>query len=143
MLGVSNRGLVVGALVVLSGVVAGCGSGYGSAPATTATHTTSRFTTASVPGVGTVLVDGGRTIYVLTKPGEKNVPCTAASGCTSAWPPVTGAYKGWRVYEYTGDTGSGQANGEGLKSYGGTWYALDASGRPVETSSSGGGYGYP
>ena len=54
-----------------------------------------------------------------------------------AWPePVSPAFKGWRLYEYTGDTGSGQANGQGLKSYGGTWYALDASGRPVKRSSS-------
>ena len=58
-------------------------------------------------------------------------------------PLLSTTYKGWRVYEYTGDTGSGQANGQGLKSFGGTWYVLNASGQPVKTSSSGGGYGYP
>jgi predicted lipoprotein with Yx(FWY)xxD motif len=99
---------------------------------------------ASVSGVGKVLVDGkGRTVYILTKAGTKNVPCTDASGCTAVWLPVPAPYKGWRLYEYTGDSGSGQANGEGLQSYGGTWYVLNASGVPVKQSSSVGGYGYP
>ena len=147
MLGISNTGLVVGAMVVLTGAVAGCGGSYGSGPATTGAHKTvkvsTRFTTASVSGVGTVLVDGkGKTVYVLTKNGTTNVPCTGASGCTALWPPVSAAFKGWRLHEYTGDTGSGQANGEGLKSYGGTWYALSRSGQPVKTSGSSGGYGY-
>jgi predicted lipoprotein with Yx(FWY)xxD motif len=149
MLGISKRGLVVGAMVALTGLVAGCGGGaYGSGPATTGARTTVQapagFKTANVSGVGTVLVDGkGRTVYVLTKAGEKNVPCTDASGCTAAWPPVSAAFKGWRLYEYTGDTGSGQANGQGLKSYGGTWYVLSPSGNLVTTSGSGGGYRYP
>jgi hypothetical protein len=138
MLGIWKWGLVVGALVVVSG----CGGGYASSPHTTA-QVPKQLATASVPGVGKVLVDNGRTVYILTKPGEKNVPCTAASGCTSAWPPVSQTFDGWRVYEYTGDSGSGQANGEGLKSFGGTWYALRPSGRPVKQSSSGGGYRYP
>ena len=135
-------------VALLAVALAGCGGGYGSGPATTAVHTTvqtpAHFTTANVSGVGTVLVDGkGRTVYVLTKNGKTNVPCTGASGCTAVWPPVSGAFKGWRPYEYTGDTGSGQANGQGLKSFGGTWYVLGPSGQPVKTSSSSGGYGYP
>jgi predicted lipoprotein with Yx(FWY)xxD motif len=149
MLGIPNRGLVVGTIALGVGLVAGCGGGaYGSGPATTGTHTTTQasagFKTASVSGVGTVLVDGkGRTVYVLTKSGQKNVPCTDASGCTGVWPPVSAAFKGWRLYEYTGDSGSGQANGQGIKSFGGTWYVLSPSGDPVKTSSSGGyGGGY-
>ncbi len=147
MLGIPNRGLVVGAIVALTGLVAGCGGGYGSSPATTGNvagaHKTAHFSTANVSGVGNVLVDGkGKTVYVLTKDGTTNVPCTAASGCTSVWPPA-GTYKSWRVYEYTGDSGPGQANGQGLTSFGGTWYALSPSGQPVKSSSSsGGGYGY-
>jgi hypothetical protein len=54
------------------------------------------------------------------------------------------------MYEYTGDSGSGQANGEGIKSFGGTWYVLNPSGQPVKSKSggssnsggSGGGGGY-
>jgi predicted lipoprotein with Yx(FWY)xxD motif len=123
--------------------------------------------------VGNVVVDGhGFTVYVLTSAAKKNVPCTDASGCTGVWPdpPLpkgmsaatadTGldasllgttklsdgetypTYNGYLMYEYSGDN-PGQANGQGLKSYGGTWYVLSASGNPVTTSGSSGGYGYP
>ncbi len=44
---------------------------------------------ASVPGVGTVLVDGnGRTLYVLASEKGGKVTCTAAGGCTTIWPAV-------------------------------------------------------
>jgi hypothetical protein len=52
-------------------------------------------------------------------------------------------YNGWLIYEYAGDSGSGQAKGQGITSFGGTWYALNASGNPVTSTSggsSGGGY---
>ena len=119
-----------------------------------------------------MLVDGkGRTVYILTKAGTKNVPCTDASGCTDVWPDLSlpdgtsvatagmGAkasllgtqnangetyptYNGYLLYEYGGDGDAGQANGEGIKSFGGTWYALSPSGDPVKKSSGSGGYGY-
>jgi predicted lipoprotein with Yx(FWY)xxD motif len=131
------------------------------------------FSTANVSGVGTVLVDGrGRTVYVLTADGHTNAPCTDASGCTKVWPDLplpdgtaaakagTGidasllstkklegetypTYHGWLMYEYSGDSGPGQSNGQGIKSYGGTWYALKASGSPVTSGGGGGGGGYP
>jgi predicted lipoprotein with Yx(FWY)xxD motif len=170
--------LVVAAATV---ALAGCGGGTSSAPPATATSSSggsknpgTSFRVASVSGVGKVLVDArGRTVYILTKTGTKNVPCTDASGCTGSWPDLplpdgtsaatagTGAnasllgtmklsdgetyptYNGYLMYEYTGDSGRGQANGQGLTSYGGTWYVLNASGAPVKQSSSGGGYGYP
>lgn len=120
----------------------------------------------------------GRTVYVLTSGANKNVPCTGASGCTKIWPslplpggvsgPTAGTglkaallgttkssdgktyptYNGWLMYEYAADSGPGQASGEGIKSFGGTWYALNPQGSPITASSSppsssgGGGYGY-
>src|SRR5437016_4318087 len=43
--------------------------------------------TASVPGVGTVLVNGaGRTIYVLTSEAGGKLTCTDDNGCTKVWP---------------------------------------------------------
>ncbi len=177
MLGIPHRGLVVGASVVLTGLVAGCGGSNGSGPATTGggvdgSHKTvqasARFSTANVSGLGTVLVDGkGRTVYILTKNGRTNVPCSDASGCTAVWPdlPLKGGamaakagtgltssllstkklsdgetyptYNGWLMYEYTGDSGPGQANGEGITSFGGTWYALSPAGKPVKSGSNG------
>ena len=159
MLGIPNKGLVVGAtgaVIVVAGLAAGCGS---SAPtnsvkgaARTVRQPSAEFSSVTLSGVGKVLVDGrGRTVYVLTNSGVKNVPCTDASGCTAAWPDLplksgmsaakagTGVnasllgtmklsdgetyptYNGWLMYEYASDTGPGQANGQGIKSFGGTW----------------------
>ncbi len=120
----------------------------------------------------------GRTVYILTTGDHTNVPCTDSSGCTKVWPDLplpsgmhaakagTGlqgsllgtkklsdgktypTYNGWLMYEYTGDSGAGQANGEGIKSFGGIWYALNPAGQPVKSksggsgSSSGGSSGY-
>lgn len=127
------------------------------------------FSTASVSGLGTVLVDAsGKTVYLLETADHKNANCDDASGCTKIWPDLpfpsgtTSAtagsgvqqsklsskkladgetyptYNGWLMYEYTGDTGPAQGHGEGIQSFGGTWYALSPSGDPV-TSSGGGG----
>lgn len=179
MLGFPKRGLVVGGVVALTGVLAGCGGGSHASStgsvkgaAKSGGQPSTMFETAKVSGVGTVLIDGhGRTVYILTSSSRKNVPCTDASGCTKVWPDLPlpsgmsaakagmGAktsllgtkklsdgetyptYNGWLMYEYTGDSGPGQANGEGIKSFGGTWYALTASGQPVMSSSSGSGGG--
>jgi predicted lipoprotein with Yx(FWY)xxD motif len=131
--------------------------------------------TASVAKLGKVLVNGkGRTLYTLTSERSGKITCTTASGCTMYWSEVDSAkgrhrsikgaaraamvrtergasgkrlltYHGWPLYTYSGDSAKGQANGEGLKSFGGTWYALSASGSlvkpaakaPAPTSSSG------
>jgi predicted lipoprotein with Yx(FWY)xxD motif len=178
MLGFPNRGLVVGALVALTGVAAGCGGGSSQSMQTTggvagaqkSAAPSTMFRTAKVTGAGTVLVDArGRTVYILTTGGHTNVPCTDASGCTKVWPDVplpggtsaakagTGikasllgtkklsdgqtypTFNGWLMYEYTGDSGPGQANGQGIKSFGGTWYVLSPSGQPVKSKSGGSG----
>jgi len=116
-----------------------------------------------------VVDGSGRTVYILTSTGTNNVPCTDASGCTGLWPalPLPGGissvkagtgldasllgtkklsdgktyptYHGWLMYEYAGDSGQGQAKGQGIKSFGGTWYVLNASGKPVTSTSGGGG----
>lgn len=114
----------------------------------------------------------GRTVYILTADGHHNVSCTDGSGCTALWPDIplpdgtakatasNGAdaallgtvhssdgdtyatYHGWRVYEYAGDSAAGQGHGQGIQSFGGTWYALTAAGTPV-TSMSGSGSSGP
>jgi predicted lipoprotein with Yx(FWY)xxD motif len=138
-------------------------------PSSSSSNPGTTFSIANVSGVGNVLVDGkGRTVYVLTSGSKKNVPCTDANGCTKLWPdlslpdgvsaakagkgvdasllgtkPANGetypTYNGWLVYEYSGDSKPGDANGQGIQSFGGTWWVLDASGNPVK--SGGGGYG--
>ena len=119
----------------------------------------------------------GYTVYVLTADGHTNLPCEDASGCTKVWPDlpfpdgVSSAkagsgidasklssmkesdgetyptYNGWLMYEFAKDTGPAQTNGEGIHSFGGTWYALTSSGTLVQpaaaSSATTGGYSYP
>jgi len=103
----------------------------------------------------------GKTVYLLTKDGKTNVPCDDASGCTKVWPDLplpdgtsaaqagTGVqasllstkklsdgetyptYGGWLMYEFSGDSGPAQGHGQGIKSFGGTWYAITPAGAPV------------
>jgi predicted lipoprotein with Yx(FWY)xxD motif len=105
--------------------------------------------TATIPGVGKVLVDAqGKTLHDLTNAGQA-VPCTGA--CASVWPPltlptgqklivakgVTGVKlnrarqvtaAGLPLYRFIGDTAAKQAHGEGVSSFGGTWHAAKATG---------------
>lgn len=121
----------------------------------------------------------GRTLYLLTSEKGGKLTCTDDNGCTKVWPDtelpsgvshaIAGSgvqasmlgtvksssgslyvtYGGWPLYEYSGDPGPGVANGQGISSFGGTWYAVTAAGTAAgqssttQTSSSGGGgYGY-
>lgn len=166
-------GVALTALVVVSA----CGGGSSKKPGASAPPGAS-FSTADVPGVGTVVVDGrGRTVYVLTSGKTKNVPCTDDSGCTKVWPDLSlpagtaaatagdgvqssllgtqkvgdetyPTYNGYLLYEYSGDSDKGQSNGQGITSYGGTWYAMTPAGQPATeassstSGSSSGGSGY-
>jgi predicted lipoprotein with Yx(FWY)xxD motif len=103
----------------------------------------------------------GRTLYLLTSEKGGKLTCTDDNGCTKVWPDtelpsgVTQAiagsgiqssllgtvksasgslyvsYAGWPLYEYSGDPGAGTANGEGIVSFGGTWYTLTPAGTQV------------
>ena len=125
------------------------------------------FSTANVPGLGTVVVDArGWTVYMLKSGPHTNGTCDDASGCTKFWPDLplpsgtTSAtagpgidasklssmklasgesyptYGGWLMYEFVKDTAPGQSHGEGVSSFGGTWYAVSPSGDPVTGASS-------
>jgi len=107
-----------------------------------------------------VLVDTqSRTLYMLTADKGGKVTCISAA-CTGAWPPLllssgspsagpgakasllstattpSGAhqvtYDGWPLYTYSGDRRPGQATGEGIKNYGGIWYAISPSGKIIK-----------
>jgi predicted lipoprotein with Yx(FWY)xxD motif len=125
--------------------------------------------TRKIAGLGTVLVNAkGRTLYVFMKDKQSKVTCTGS--CTSFWPPMKWSgstkpkavgtaksklvglvknpsggkvvtYNKWPLYTYTGDSGAGQANGEGQNLNGGKWYVISAKGTLVKHKTSGGGGG--
>jgi predicted lipoprotein with Yx(FWY)xxD motif len=153
-----------GVAAVCAGVLALGALGVGG----TAAYASKAKTTvavAKVKGVGTLLVDSkGKTLYTLTDAG-KALPCTG--DCLTFWPPLnaTGTPKGAKgvtglalvsggkqvtadglpLYRYSGDAKKGQANGEGVSSFGGVWHAVTTDASPTTggtKSSSSGGYGY-
>lgn len=64
----------------------------GGAPSTAApskSNASDTLSAASIPGLGTALVDGnGRTLYVLASEKGGKVTCTVAGGCAVIWPAV-------------------------------------------------------
>jgi predicted lipoprotein with Yx(FWY)xxD motif len=127
---------------------------------------------------GQILVDGsGRTLYMLT--ADKGPMSTCYSTCASIWPPQTTTgmpansgvtaslvgtttrtdntmqvvYNGDPLYTFSHDAKAGDVNGEGLATFGGTWYVVGTNGNAITAvpstapstpapSSSGGGYNY-
>jgi predicted lipoprotein with Yx(FWY)xxD motif len=104
---------------------------------------------------GILVSSSGRTLYEFTRDhGNKN-SCAAISGCSAVWPslkasgrPTAGAgvkasllsttsghqvtYAGHPLYTYSGDSGPGNTSYVGAKAFGGTWYAINASGGTVK-----------
>ena len=130
-----------------------------SSATTSAPSGTAVVMTADNAKLGTVLVDStGKTLYTLTN-GGKAVACTGQ--CPTFWPPLllpsgatsaTGAAgvtglattaanggmqvteNGLPLYRFSGDTKAGDANGEGIASFGGTWHTVKASGGAASTN---------
>jgi predicted lipoprotein with Yx(FWY)xxD motif len=152
------------AIALAALLLAACGRSSGSTSSgggsASPSGTALSVQTDSVSGVGTVLANSaGLTLYHNTKETGSTIVCTG--GCASFWPPVlvtgslpqdTGMIKatfgtimrpdgstqltinGMPLYTYTGDSGSGQASGQGIQ---GVWFAVT----PTGTSTSAGGRG--
>ena len=126
--------------------------------------------------LGEVLVDAqGHTVYMLTADSAMHSSCS--SECLEYWPPVAGpasgkvpsisgvsaklgvtkatdgksmlTANGWPLYTFASDAAPGDVTGEGVKSFGGVWYALTPAGEPIksapsssDTDTGGGGYSY-
>ncbi|HEX4306678.1 MAG TPA: hypothetical protein VHZ54_11605 [Solirubrobacterales bacterium] len=97
-------------------------------------------------GKNLLAAKNGRTLYSLSAETHGKFVCTAESGCTSIWHPLTVAagvvpmgpvklgtvkrpegtvqvtYRGRPLYTFSGDKKSGQVKGEGIKDVG-TWHA--------------------
>ena len=121
----------------------------------TRSSTSVTIRTRKISGVGTVLVDAkGNTLYTLTNAGQA-VACTGT--CATIWPPlvipagskpkgakgvtrlglVAGGQQvtvgGVPVYRFSGDSKPGQANGEGINSFGGVWHVVKVAGAASST----------
>jgi len=106
----------------------------------------------------------GRTLYDLTADTPTSTACSGS--CTTIWFPLlaTGApssatplphqvsaltdangqqveYDGHLLYTFSGDTAAGQAQGEGIQSFGGIWHVVTPT-LSVPSGGSNGGYGY-
>lgn len=106
--------------------------------------------------LGSILVNSsGRTLYEFTKDHGRKNSCAAISGCSAVWPPLEASgrptagsgvkatllsttsgnqviYAGHPLYTYSGDNGPGKTSYVGVSSFGGTWYAINASGGTVK-----------
>jgi predicted lipoprotein with Yx(FWY)xxD motif len=151
-------------LAACGGTASGTTASGTTASGTTASGTNGAATPTSGTGLhvattslGKVLVDQqGMTVYLLTADGRNQSTC--GTDCLSAWPAVTASHSkldvpvnttktpagtptatvaGQPVYTFTNDRAPGDVSGEGLKAFGGTWYA--GSGQAVMASPSSSG----
>jgi predicted lipoprotein with Yx(FWY)xxD motif len=153
--------------------LAACGSGNNAtgsaAPPKTDNGRPATVGVANNSKLGRILDDSdGRTLYLFAKDSGTKSACTGA--CASAWPPLrvggkptvgAGAkasivgttprpdgqpqvtYNGHPLYTCTADQNPGDTNGQGLKAFGGGWFALSPAGVQVSgTGSNGGATGY-
>lgn len=111
--------------------------------------------------MGKILVDGqGLSLYLLTADSPDQSSCSDA--CAGAWPPVVAngqaaagsgvdasllgtltrpdgstqvTYNGHPLYTFKGDHAAGDVTGQGINSFGGTWYLLSPAGEPINGGS--------
>jgi predicted lipoprotein with Yx(FWY)xxD motif len=143
-----------------SGSGSGSGSGgYGSSGTAPASGEASSVATVSASStmLGMVLVDGsGRTLYLFEKDQPNQSACAGA--CVAAWPvdPTSGApkagsgvkasllgtikrgdgstqvtYNKHPLYYYSGDSQTGQHNGQGVDAFGAAWFVVTPAGGAV------------
>jgi predicted lipoprotein with Yx(FWY)xxD motif len=109
--------------------------------------------------LGMILVNShGRTLYGFTKDAKNKDRCVTTAGCTSTWPVVTShgkptagpgvksaklstitlangshqvTYSGHPLYTYAGDSSAGETDYVGASQFGGTWLAVNGSGKLI------------
>jgi predicted lipoprotein with Yx(FWY)xxD motif len=150
-----------------SAPAAGASNAASSAPASSAPASASASASASggalsmrtINGTAVVTNASGMTLYWFVPDTSTTSKCTGS--CATYWPPVLGpvtagsgvtgtlgvitraggtmqaTYDGHPLYTYAGDSGPGQAKGNGLNVSGGVWWEMTVSGAKPATSTSG------
>ena len=141
----ARRGLTIAGALALPALLAGAALAAG------ALHLGS--TQSAALGKPVLSNPAGRTLYTLSSESGRHLLCSSKQ-CLALWPPLTvssahakvtvpGSVHGklgvvkrgraWQVtlagrpvYRYSGDSGSGQTRGEGLRLAGGVWHAITA-----------------
>jgi predicted lipoprotein with Yx(FWY)xxD motif len=147
-----------------SAPAAGASNAASSAPASSAPASASAsasggaLSMTTINGTAVVTNASGKTLYWFVPDTSTASKCTGA--CATYWPPVAGpvsaasgvtgtlgvivrpggtiqaTYDGHPLYTYAGDSGPGQAKGNGLNVSGGVWWEMTVSGAKPATSTS-------
>ncbi len=147
-----------GAVVLLA---TGCGSSSSQPTGSVAHAGSGPGIHVAKTSLGNVLVNSsGRTLYLLTADSPGKSTCNAS--CLQYWPAVAPPTKGtkatgvsgkvartktpggtailtvggWPMHTYAKDQVAGDVHGQGVKSFGGVWYAVSPSGSPVKAAAS-------
>jgi predicted lipoprotein with Yx(FWY)xxD motif len=142
--------------------IAASASAAASARSGRSTASTSRVAKVVLrrTSVGTILVSAsGHTLYEFTRDRANSNSCVKISGCSEIWPALTTSgkptagpgvrasrlstiklpggrrqvtYAGHALYLYSADSRPGETSYVGEKAFGGTWYAINSSGRTVK-----------
>ena len=172
---IGQLAVTAGALGLVLSACSSSGSSTAKAAAQKPAGTGAVVDSAHSARYGTILVTAsGRTLYMFTADTSSTSNCSGA--CVPVWPPLTttgtpragsgvsssllgtitrpgGArqvtYGGDPLYTFVRDSAAGQVTGEGVDNFGGLWYVLGTSGKPVKAptgtgtagSSGSGGHG--
>jgi predicted lipoprotein with Yx(FWY)xxD motif len=137
------------------------GAPAASSPAAASTGSSggTEITTATASGMTFLTDASGRAVYLWVKDTGDASQCSGA--CAGAWPPVTATgsvtaggsavasdlgtitrsdgtkqvtYDGHPLYYFSGDSGAGQATGQGSDSFGAKWWLVSPAGGDVTAS---------
>lgn len=154
--------MVAGAAVAV--LIASACAAYSpaAAPATQGTHGSAAVLSTANGANGSYLVGpSGRAVYLWMADTSSTSNCSGP--CAAAWPPVTtsgaptasgaaiagevgtttrsdgavqATYHGHPLYFYSGDSGAGQTNGQGLNEFGGQWWLVAPAGTALTAAGS-------
>jgi predicted lipoprotein with Yx(FWY)xxD motif len=165
-------GMILGSLALVTAACGSSGGRSATTSPAAGTPNPASAATIAVASskLGDVLVDAqGRTVYLFG--ADRGTKSACLDACALNWPPLVASgtptvgngaatslvgtttrtdgaqqviYNGHPLYLFAGDQKAGDTNGQGLNAFGGSWYAVTATGKQVTATppSAGGRNGY-